>query len=125
MRMFRSMIGIGALALLLGAILALYANPVRAAAGHENSCLAVNVNYGGGAMTIVCSSGSINMALLNGSSQAGTCPTVDIDDLKILTSLALAARVSGLVMTIWYTDACGAGGSQTIRAIASIEVKGN
>jgi hypothetical protein len=119
------MIRIGSLALLLGAILALYANPVRAAAGHENDCLAVNVNYGAGVMTIVCSSGSINMAILNGSSMAGSCPTVDMDSLKILTSLALAARVSGLVMTIWYTDACGADGSQTIRAIGSIEVKGN
>ena len=56
------MIRIGVLALLLGAILALHSNPVRAAAGHENDCLAVNVNYGGGVMTVICSSGSINLA---------------------------------------------------------------
>ena len=126
MRMIRSMIRISTLALLLGALLGLHANPVRAATGHEPNCLAVNVNYSpGGVMTIVCASGSINFVFLNGSSQAGTCPTMNLDDLKIMTSLALAARVSGLYMQLWYTDACGAEGSQTFRAINSIEVTGN
>ena len=123
--MIRSMIRISTLALLLGAILSLHANPVRAAAGHEPNCLAVNVNYSSGVMTIVCASGSINFAILNGSSAAGTCPTMNMDDLKIMTSLALAARVSGLFMQLWYTDACGAEGSQTFRAITGIEVAGN
>jgi len=36
------------------------------------------------------------MAILNGSSAAGTCPTVDMDTMKILTGLALAARVPSL-----------------------------
>jgi hypothetical protein len=112
------------LALLFIAVLILQPGRAQAADGHENNCTAINVNYGGGIMTIVCSSGSINMAILNGNSQAGTCPTVDIETMKILTSLALSARVSGLVMTLWWTDAC-ANGSQTIRALNSIEVKGN
>lgn len=111
--------------LLSVALLAIHPAPAQAAAGHENSCSVVNVNYSIGVMTVICASGSINMVILNGASAAGTCPTVDIDTMKIMTSLALAARVTGLFLTIWYTDACGADGSQTIRAIQSIEVKGN
>ena len=42
----------------------------------------------------------------------------------LMTALALAARVSGLFLTVWYTDTC-ASGSSTFRAITSIEVKGN
>lgn len=112
--------------LLLATFLAFHPAPARAADGHENGCDVINVGYYTGVLTIVCASGSVNMAILTGNSSAGTCPTVDIDTLKAMTSQALAARVSGLVLTIWYTDACGAdGGSATIRAINSIEVKGN
>jgi hypothetical protein len=114
-----------ALALLFVAALAIDPTRVEAAAGHENSCSVVNVNYGVGVMTIICATGSINMAILTGNSIAGTCPTVDMDTMKIMTSLALAARVSGLFLTIWYTDTCGAGLAPTTRAIQSIEVKGN
>jgi glycerol uptake facilitator-like aquaporin len=122
----RNVKGIIALTLLLAAFLAFHPAPARAADGHENSCSVVNVGFQTGMLTLVCASGSVNMAILNGNSSAGTCPTVDMDTLKIMTSQALAARVSGLVVTIWYTDACGAnGGSATIRAINSIEVKGN
>jgi hypothetical protein len=110
--------------LLSVALLAIHPAPAQAAAGHENSCSVVNVNYSIGTMTVICATGSINMAILNGASIAGTCPTVDMDTMKIMTSLALAARVSGLFLTIWYTDTC-ATGSPTIRAIQSIEVKGN
>jgi hypothetical protein len=74
-------------------------------------------------VNMVCASGSVNMAILNGNPNAGTCPTVDLDTLKLLTAMALAARISGMVVTIWYTDACGAYGSQTFRAIVSIEIK--
>ena len=111
--------------LLFAAFLVIQPTRVQAAAGHENSCSVVNVNYSVGVMTVICATGSINMAILTGSSIAGTCPTVDMDTMKILTSLALAARVSGLFLTIWYTDTCGAGLAPTTRAIQSIEVKGN
>jgi hypothetical protein len=114
-----------AMTLLIVAMLAIHPAPAQAAAGHENSCSVVNVNYSIGVMTIICATGSINMAILTGSSNAGTCPTVDIDTMKIMTGLALAARVSGLFLTIWYTDTCVAGGASTTRAIQSIEVKGN
>jgi hypothetical protein len=110
--------------LLIVAMLAIHPAPAQAAAGHENDCSVVNVNYSIGVMTVICASGSINMAILTGNAAAGTCPTVDIDTMKIMTALALAARVSGLFLTVWYTDTC-ATGSSTFRAITSIEVKGN
>lgn len=110
--------------LLLTACFAFHPGASRAADGHENLCSVVNVGYNPGVMTVICASGSINMAVLAGSSSAGTCPTVNMDDLKILTSQALAARASGLVLTIWWTDSCFQG-SQTYRAITGIEVKGN
>jgi hypothetical protein len=113
------------IALLLVASFTIHPDVAQAGTGHENSCVPLNVGYDhpGGFMTIVCSSGSINMAILNGSSVAGACPTVDMDSLKILKDLALTARIYGASLTIWYTDACGANGSQTIRAITSIELK--
>ena len=111
--------------LLLAALFAFHPAPARAADGHENSCSVINVGYYTGVLTIVCASGSVNLAILTGNGGAGTCPTVDIDTLKAMTAQALTARTAGLVLTIWYTDACGAGGSATIRAINSIEVKGN
>src|SRR5690349_10800586 len=94
--------------LLLAALLAYHPEPARAAAGHENNCSVINVGYYTGVLTIICASGSVNMAILNGNSSAGTCPTVDIDTLKAMTSQALVARTSGLVLTLWWTDACGA-----------------
>jgi hypothetical protein len=118
-------IKIATLTVLLAVFLAFQPRSAHAAAGHENACTVINVNYSETVMTIICGSNSINMGLLNGSSSAGTCPTVNMDTIKIWVSLALAARVSGLYLTIWYTDGCGADGSATIRAINSIEVKGN
>jgi hypothetical protein len=114
-----------ACALLLAALLAYRPETAHAADGHENNCSVVNVGYYTGVLTIICASGSINMVLLTGNSNAGTCPTAPMDTIKIMTSQALAARVSGLVLTLWYTDNCGAYGSATIRSITSLEVKGN
>jgi len=111
--------------LLTAACFAFHPGAARAVDGHENLCSVVNVGYGPGVMTVICASGSVNMAVLTGNSTAGTCPTVDMDSLKILTSQALAARASGLVLTIWWRDACGLNGGQTARAITGIEVKGN
>jgi hypothetical protein len=74
-------------------------------------------------MTLICGSGSINMAILNGSPIAGTCPTVDMDTMKLLMDLGINARLFGADLTVWYTDGCGADGSQTIRATTSIEMK--
>ena len=110
---------------LLAAFLAFHPAPARAADGHENSCSVINVGYSAGVMTIVCASGSVNMAVLAGNSIAGTCPTLDIDTVKAMTAQALTARASGLVLTIWYTDACGLDGSAIFRAITGVEVKGN
>lgn len=99
--------------------------PVHAANGHENACSVINVNYSpGGVMTVICASGSINLAFMTGNSGAGTCPTMTLDDLKLMQSIALAARVSGLFLTVWYTDTCAVG-STTYRAITSLELKGN
>jgi len=118
------MIRTSALTMLVAALFAFHPGAAHAVDGHENSCTVVNVNYSPGVMTVICASGSINMSLLTGSTGAGTCPTVDMDTMKIWTGLALSARVTGLFLTIWYTDSC-AGGSATYRAITGIEVKGN
>jgi hypothetical protein len=110
---------------LLAAVCVIRVPQVRAAAGHENACSVVNVNYSpGGEMTIICASGSINFAFATGAKDAGTCPTMSLDDLKLMQSIALAARVSGLVLSVWYTDNCAVG-STTFRAINGIELTGN
>lgn len=110
---------------LLAAVCVIRVPQVHAAAGHENACSVVNVGYGpGGPLTIICASGSINLAFLAGANNNGTCPTMSLDDLKLLQGIALAARVSGLFLTVWYTDNCAVG-SATYRAINSIELKGN
>jgi hypothetical protein len=118
-----------ALTLLLTAAVALtLPAPAHAANGHENSCTVTNVGYDLGEMHLICGSGSINYAFVtgvsNGSVSPGTCPTVDSDTLKAMTSIALAARVSGLLVTVWYTDSC-VSGAIPIRAITSLELTGN
>jgi len=88
--------------------------------GHENACTVVNVNYGGGQMNVVCSSNSVYVAFLTGNSSAGNCPTSDIDTIKIFESLSIAARVSGLPVTVWYNTGC----TGATRIINSIELNG-
>jgi hypothetical protein len=114
-----------AFALLLAACFTIHISPAQAGTGHENNCLVSNVGYDAPSkfLTVICSSGSVNMVILNGSSIAGSCPTVDTDSMNILKDLALNARLFGAALTVWYTDACNANGSQTIRAITSIEMK--
>ena len=117
---------IAALTLLIAASFAFHPGTAHAADGHENSCSVINVGFYPGVLTIICgATGSTNFGFLNGNTSAGTCPTIDMDTLKIWTSQALAARASGLFLTIWYTDSCGALGNATYRSITSIEVKGN
>jgi hypothetical protein len=117
---------IAVLIVLMMSLCMIHVDPAQAANGHENACSVINVNYSpGGVMTIVCGSGSLNFAFVGGfNNGSGTCPTMSMDDLKLMQSIALAARVSGLFLTIWYTDTCAAG-STTYRAITSIELKGN
>jgi hypothetical protein len=118
-----------ALTLLLTAVIALtHPAPAHAANGHENSCTVTNVGFDLDEMHLICASGSINYAFVAGATNVsvspGTCPTIDIDTLKAMTSIALTARVSGLVLTVWYTDSC-VGGTIPIRAITSLELTGN
>ena len=112
---------------LLAAACVIRVPQVHAADGHENACSVVNVGWhpGTGPLTIICGSGSVNLAFLAGAnSYQGTCPTMTLDDIKMLQSIALTARLSGLFLTVWYTDSC-ATGSTTYRAITAIELKGN
>jgi hypothetical protein len=48
---------------------------------------------------------------------------MSLDDLRLMQSIALAAHVSGLFLTMWHTDTC-ATGSTTWRAITSLELNG-
>jgi hypothetical protein len=95
--------------------------PAHAGTGHENQCTVTNINWSPGALNLVCASGTVYTAFQNGNVNAGSCATVDIDTLKIYESLAIAARVSGLVMTVWYDNTCGV----TTGIITSLELKGN
>ena len=117
-----------ALSLLLTALALMHPVPAHAATGHENSCTVVNVGYDVGEMHLICSSGSINYAFLTGANNPilgpGTCPTVDLDSLKTFEAIALTARVSGLVLTVWYTNGC-ISGTLDIHAITALEMKGN
>ena len=118
-----------ALTLLLTAAITLtLPAPVHAANGSESNCTVTNVGFDLDQMHLICASGSINYVFVTGVTNAsvapGTCPTVDMDTLKAMTSIALAARLTGLFVTIWYTDSC-VGGTIPIRAITSLELKGN
>jgi hypothetical protein len=64
---------------------------------------------------------TVYLAFLSGNSQAGTCATVDIDTLKAYESLGIAARVSGLVVSVWYDNTCGSANG----VITSLELSGN
>jgi hypothetical protein len=107
-------------------------HPVQARAqgspGHENNCTVVNVSASSIALQVICASGSINYAFVTGASQLGnpatSCPSIDLESLKLLAGIALAARVSGLVLTVWYNNQC-LPGTLDIHAITGLEMKGN
>lgn len=111
-------------ALLLTTFSSIHPTPVHAVEGHENNCVVTNVGVDVGDVHVICASGSVNYAFLTGNTNAGSCPTVDTDTMKLMESVALAARITGLVMTVWYVDTCQSSGS-IIRAITSLELKGN
>ena len=116
-----------ALALLLTSIFFIHPTPAHAAS--EANCTVTNVGYDYGEMHLTCGSGSINYAFLTGATNTtlggpGTCPTVDSDTMKTLTSLALTARAAGLTITVHYMNGCGIG-TLDIHAIMGIEVTGN
>jgi len=117
------------LSLALTAIALIQPIPAQAAGveGHENSCTVVNMSADSTSLQVVCASGTVNYAFVTGASQLGhpaTCPTVDLDTLKLLSAIALTARATGLVLTIWYTNQCYSG-TLDIHAISGLEMKGN
>ena len=119
-----------ALSMLLTAIALIGPAPVRAQAttGHENGCVVTNAGYDIGELHIICASGSINYAFVTGANQLGNtgapCPAVDSDTLKMFDAMALTARVSGLVVTVWYTHNC-IPGTLDIHVITGLEMQGN
>ena len=117
-----------ALSLLLTATAVMHQARAQSTTGHENNCSVTNVGSSAASMHVICASGSINYLFLTGvpspELSPGTCPTVDIDTFKMLESMALAARVSGLFLTIWYTHGC-TGGTLDIHAITGFEMQGN
>jgi hypothetical protein len=115
---------IAALMLSLIALSMLSPEPAQAATGHENNCTVVNINWISppDSINLVCASGTVYVAFLNGFGP-GTCATVDIDTLKAYESLGIAARVSGLVVTVWWDNTCGSNAVNGI--ISSLELKGN
>jgi hypothetical protein len=116
-----------ALSLLLTATSVMQQAGAQSTTGHENNCLVTNVGSGEGTMHVICASGSINYAFLTGGPNdmsPGTCPTVGLDNFRMLNSMALAARVSGLWLTIWYTHGC-TGGTLDIHAITGFEMQNN
>ena len=116
--------------LVLTAIALLQPVPAQAqgTAGHENNCTVVNVSASSIALQVVCASGTVNYAFVTGASQLGnpstSCPSIDFETLKLFASVALAARVSGLVLTVWYNNQC-LPGTLDVHAITGLEMKGN
>jgi hypothetical protein len=104
--------------------------PVQAVGvdGHENNCTVINMSASSIALQVVCASGSVNYAFVTNTPQLGNpanvCPTIDFDTLKLLSAVALTARATGLVLTVWYTNQCLAG-TIDIHAITGLEMKGN
>jgi hypothetical protein len=92
-----------------------YAAPAAAASGHENGCTVSNVSFGvgpqGSRLYVMCTSGTFYYMYLNGSTNApnGTagCATASIDALKLWQSEAIAAKLSGKTIQIWWTDNSG------------------
>jgi len=114
---------IAALMLSLIALSMVSPEPVQAATGHEVNCTVTNINWSPpGAINLVCASGTVYVAFLNGNGP-GTCATVDIDTLKAYESLGITARVSGLFVTVWYDNTCGSAAVNGV--ITSLELTGN
>ncbi len=93
-------------------------------AAAESNCIVTNTNYSTGTnptaklMYLVCSSGSVYASYATGG---GTGCTMDIDTIKIWTSISLAARTGGRPLVVWYnTVTCG--GAPT-RIISALEMK--
>ena len=109
---------------ILGAVMSVA--PVRnvyAAGGHENNCTIANVSFGVGSFFVVCTSGTVNAGFLPGSAYmpSDCSTTTNMDSIKIWLAIALAARQSQQVVTVWYSDTCASG---TERIISSIELNG-
>jgi hypothetical protein len=95
----------------------------QAATGHEANCTVTNINWiSPDQINLLCASGNVYAAFLNGT-QPATCSAVDIDTLKAFESLGIAARTSGLLVTVWYNNTCAGGGVHGI--ITSVELTGN
>jgi hypothetical protein len=118
------------ISLALTAIALIHPVPAQAQGvpGHENNCTVVNMSATSTSLEVICASGTINYGFVTGASQLGnpatSCPTIDLDTLKLLSAIALTARVSGLVLTVWYNDQC-LPGTLDIHAITGLEMKGN
>jgi hypothetical protein len=119
-----------AVSLALTAIALIHPVPAQAqgVAGHENNCTVVNVSASSTELHVICASGTINYGFVTGALQLGnpatSCPTIDLDTLKLFSAIALTARVSGLVLTVWYNNQC-IPGTLDIHAITGLEMKGN
>jgi hypothetical protein len=96
-------------------------------AGHENNCTVVTMSADSIELEVICASGTVNYAFVTGASQLGnpaTCPTIDFETLKLLSAIALTAKATGLVLTVWYTNQC-LPGTLDVHAIVGLEIKGN
>jgi hypothetical protein len=115
--------------LALTAIALTHPVPARAAGvdGHENNCTVVTMSADSIELEVICASGTVNYAFVTGASQLGhpaTCPTIDLETLKLLYGIALTARATGLVLTVWYSNQC-LPGTLDVHAITGLELKGN
>ena len=71
--------------------------------------VAWSVSPGGKFMYLICANNTVHLAY----SSAGTsgCPTTDIESVKIWQSYATAAKLSGKVLTLSYSNVTCAGAS--------------
>lgn len=100
------------------------------ATSNENNCTLVDVSYGNdstvprNALSLVCSSGTVYSAYITGGAGNPACPTTSVDTVKLWESMAVAARLSGKVVTVWY-NIVNCDGAPSNRIMNSLEIKGN
>jgi hypothetical protein len=115
------------LSLSLAALAVCFSNDALAAATPESNCTVTTVGYSHGYLTgtgnhrfiyVVCSNNTVHIAYASAGNSG--CPTVDTDSLKIWHNVALAAKLSGRPITIWWEPRTCAG-TTSKRMISGIE----
>ena len=73
-------------------------------------------------MNLICSNNTVHILYLTNGGGPTSCPSTDIETMKIYQSLAQGAKLSGRTITVWYNSVTCS--NSTYRSITSIELNG-